>query len=462
MTSRTAVRGWHRFMVALVMVALTTSQVSVALAGNWGGAVGGVVINIEGNVENATAAQRAALAKLRREEIKQPGDEMNRSVELRKISLKALEAACEKALREDSGKLPDDIKYLGGLLRVQYVFVYPEQNDIIIAGPAEGWKIDDAGNVVGATTGRPVVQLDDLVVALRTVQAAREGGIRCSINPTAEGNKRLADLLAQQRQQLKAALGQSPNIPVLEQEMKKAFGPQVVSLTGVPDTSHFARVLVAADYRMKRLAMNLDPAPIAGFPSYIEMFKSGAKDPQVNPRWWLACNYEPVAKTDDNLSWELRGQGVKCLTEDDAFQADGTVKQTGKASPVAQKWADMMTDRYEELSAQEPIFGELRNVMDLCVVAALIDQHDLFGRAGSSFSLLTGTTTDVLVPQRWNAPKSIAPQCSFLRSGKSWVVAASGGIQIESFRVATNVETSSTIQQVRDQAGQGGENWWWN
>jgi hypothetical protein len=100
--------------------------------------------------------------------------------------------------------------------------------------------------------------------------------------------------------------------------------------------------------------------------------------------------------------------------------------------------------------------------MDLCVVAALIDQHDLFGRANNSFSLLTGTTTDVLVPQRWNAPKSIAPQCSFLRSGKSWVVAASGGIQIESFRIATNVETNSAIQQVRDQAGQGGENWWWN
>jgi hypothetical protein len=419
------------------------------------------VINIEGNVENATPAQRAALAKLRREEFQQPANELNRSVELRKISLKALEAACEQALRENGGKLPDDIKYLGGLLRVQYVFVYPEQNDIVIAGPAEGWKIDDAGNIVGITTGRPVVQLDDLIVALRTVQAAREGGIRCSINPTDEGNKRLADLLEQQRRQQQAS-NQGPNIPLLEQEMKKAFGPQVVSLTGVPTTSHFARVLVAADYRMKRLAMNLDRAPIKGFPSYIEMFTSKGKDPQVNPRWWLACNYEPVAKTEDDLSWELRGQGVKCLTEDDAFQADGSVKQTGKASPTAQKWADMMTDRYEELSASEPIFGELRNIMDLCIVAALIDQHDLFGRAGNSFSLLTGSTSDTLVPQSWYAPKSIAPQCSFLRSGKSWVVAASGGIQIESFRIASNVETNSAIQQVRDKAGQSGESWWWN
>lgn len=461
MTSRTAVRGWHHVLVALTLVALTTTQVSVALAGNWGGAVGGVVINIEGIVENATPAQVAALTKLRREEFRQPGNELNRSVELRKISLKALEAACEKALREDSGKLPDEIRYLGGLLRVQYVFVYPEQNDIVIAGPAEGWKIDDAGNVVGVTTGRPVVQLDDLVVALRTVQAARQGGISCSINPTAEGNKKLAELLAQQRKFTQES-GQGPNIPVLEQEMKKAFGPQVVSLTGVPTTSHFARVLLAADYRMKRLAMNLDPAPIPGFPSFVEMLRGGAKDPNVNPRWWLACNYEPMAKSEDGLSWELRGQGVKCLTEDDAFKANGTVQQTGKASPTAQKWADMMTDRYEELSGKEPIFGELRNIMDLCIVAALVDQHDLYGRANNSFSLLTGSTTDLLVPQRWNEPKSIAPQCSFLKSGRSWVVTASGGVQIESFRIASNVETKASIQDVRAKVGQAGDTWWWN
>ena len=106
---------------------------------------------------------------------------------MRKISLRALEAACQHFLTENSGKLPDEIKYLGGLQRIQYVFVYPEQNDIVLAGPAEGWKIDEAGNVVGVTTGRPVLQLDDLLVALRTVSSARQGAISCSINPTAEG-----------------------------------------------------------------------------------------------------------------------------------------------------------------------------------------------------------------------------------------------------------------------------------
>jgi hypothetical protein len=459
MTSRTVVRGWHRALIGWLVVAMAMSQASLVLAGNYrSSAVGGVVIQDDGVVQNATVNQRLALARTLREEFQPPVADAKRAVEMRKISLKALEAAVQKALTENSGQLPDEIKYLGGMLRVQYVFIYPEEQDIVLAGPAEGWKVDDNGNVVGVTTNRPVLQLDDLVVALRTVNAAREGGISCSINPTKEGWTRLSTLLETQKRS-----GQQPNIPVLEKAMQEAFGPQAVSLTGVPANSHFARVLVAADYRMKRLAMGLDQAPIAGFPSYIEMLQAGKDDGQVNPRWWLACNYEPVAKSEDNLAWELRGQGVKCLTEDDVFAADGTAKQTGKASPTAQKWADKMTDRYDELSAKEPIFGELRNIMDLCIVAALLDQNGLAETAGASLALLTNSSSDVLMPRHWNAPKSVPPQCSFLRTGNRWIVTASGGVQIALFDVATHTETVNTIKQVRDGAGKPASNsWWWN
>ena len=80
--------------------------------------------------------------------------------------------------------IPDAVKYLAGLQRIRYVFVYPEQKDIVLVGPGEGWKVDAKGNVVGVTTGRPVMLLDDLLVALRTAQAAAQGGITCSIDPT--------------------------------------------------------------------------------------------------------------------------------------------------------------------------------------------------------------------------------------------------------------------------------------
>ena len=62
---------------------------------------------------------------------------------MRYISLKHL----EKAIREKNGAITDEMRYLAGLLRVHYVFFYPDSGDIVIAGPAEGWTTDPAGRV---------------------------------------------------------------------------------------------------------------------------------------------------------------------------------------------------------------------------------------------------------------------------------------------------------------------------
>ncbi len=122
-----------------------------------------------------------------------------------------------------------------------------------------------------------------------------------------------------------------------------------------------------------------------------------------------------------------------------------------------------MTDRFDELTAKESIFGELRNVMDLCIVAAMIDQHELVAQAGGSFPVLTGSASDLLMPEHWFAPKTVPPQCSFLKTRAGWVVTASGGVQIESFRIASRVEISEAVKQVRDGVVRpSGNDWWWN
>jgi len=166
--------------------------------------------------------------------------------DLRFVSLKQLES--EIAAARVAGKpLPDVVRYMAGLQRVRYVLVYPDKQDIVLAGPAEGWKVDSLGSVVGATSGRPVLTLDDLMVALRVAESSNRDGISCSIDPTPEGLQRM--------QQLNRKLSSNPQ--VASRQMEEAVGLQTVSVTGVPATSHFARVIVAADFRMKRLAMNM-------------------------------------------------------------------------------------------------------------------------------------------------------------------------------------------------------------
>src|SRR5574340_942546 len=222
--------------IGLVLSARTAVHAQVFSATR---AVGGIAIDTDGILQNATADDRAKLANLRAEALQEiPGD-LGQWTELRKVSLASLEAALGKAAKEGQ-PLPDEIKYLAGLQQVRYVFVYPEKHDIVLAGPGEGWKVDGQGNVIGATTGRPVMLLDDLLVALRTARKAADGGISCSIDPTQEG--------LQQLQQHVRNLRTIGNPQQTAAGIEQALGPQKISVHGVPDESHFARVLVAADY----------------------------------------------------------------------------------------------------------------------------------------------------------------------------------------------------------------------
>ncbi|MFO0869451.1 MAG: DUF1598 domain-containing protein [Pirellulales bacterium] len=450
-----AFRACSRWLLAgALIVGLHSAVVLAGHLGFRGGAVGGISVDAEGVVGNVNVDARRMLRQALLKEVKPAGVEMNAPVELRKVSLKGIEAALADAQQNNLGQIPDEVKYLAGLQRIQYIVLVPEENDILLVGPAEGWKIDDNANVVGVTTGRPVLLLEDLAMAFRTVNAAREGGISCSIDPTAEGLQNLQRFLRTRPQMGPGTLN----------GIQQALGMHDIKVAGVPADSHFARVLVAADYHMKRYAMNLDPAPVKGMDGFLDLVrKQNAKVDNMMPRWWLACNYEPIGRSEDRLTWELRGPGVKALTEDEVTNPDGTITQTGKKSAVAQKWADIMTERYDELSGRNVVFGELRNLMDLCVVAALIQKEGLFEKAGCSLPRLT-SPNNALTNYKWPTPRRVATQCSFINRNREYVITASGGVQIDSFGVADRVQVDDTIKAIRERslARNSNHSWWWN
>lgn len=444
------------WLVLALLVSVHCGLVYAGFAGFRTSAVGGVSIDVEGQLgPPLVEAQKKLLTELRKE-VKAASGELNAPVEMRMVSLKGLEAACQDALKNNMGRIPDEVRFLAGLQRIQYVFIYPEDNDIVFAGPGEGWKVDDTANVVGVTTGRPVLHLDDLLVALRSVDQARNGGITVSIDPTEEGTQKLNRLLADQPPR-------GGVTPAMEAAMKTAFGPQKITFTGVPATSHFARVLVAADYRMKRIAMNIDKSPVRGLPSYVEMIKglSTAAINRSTPRWWLACNYEPLAASEDGLAWEIRGPGVKAMTEDELVTADGKRVELGKTSPAAQKWSNAMTEKYEELSGKDAVFGELRNLMDMCVVGALLQKEHLWEKAGLSVPLLTDAASE-LKTEVWHAPKTVTPEVSFLKGKSGLIVTASGGVAVESWQVADRKEMVPAMAEIRKKAtpSQRKSMWW--
>ncbi|MCI0491498.1 MAG: DUF1598 domain-containing protein [Planctomycetes bacterium] len=413
--------------------------------------VGGVKIDADGVVSNPEVAELGELQAAWQRGIAEVPADLQQPAELRFISLRKVEEQIAAA-RAANVELPEAVQYLGGLQRVRYVLVYPERKDIVLAGPAEGWRVDDRrGNVVGSTTARPVLLLDDLMVALRVAESSNASGISCSIDPTPEGLLRM--------RQLSGQLSARDGVELAARQMEEAVGPQAITITGVPATSHFARAIVAADFRMKRLAMNFEPAPVDGLPSFLEMVRSRrAGLHNMMPRWWLAANYEPLRRDEQGLAWELRGQGVKCLTEQDFLSHAGQREHTGKADATAQQWADNFTAKFDELSREDSTFGALRNVMDLAVVGALLAKEGLMEASRLDAPNLLGNERLAEFP----APRSVASQASFVKAGHNWIVSVSGGVQIFPWQVADRTELATDLASPRDGQPAAHETaWYW-
>ncbi len=445
--------------VALAVLAINLLAKESATAQNGGVAlfptnqVGGVMVDAEGVVNHVALDDLGRLGAARRRAMQSLDDDLARPAELRKISLRRL----MQAIRENQHKatpLSDEMLLLAGLQQVRYVFVFPQEKDIVLAGPGEGWKVDELGEVVGITTGRPVMQLDDLLVVWRATVSMREE-ISCSIDPTSDGVLRL-------REFVKTAGPVGPRVQATLASIEQTLGPQTITVTGVPPSSHFAGVMVAADYRMKRLAMNFEPAPVEGMPSYLHLVSANGRGmSNMMPRWWLAPDYEPILRDPAGLAWELRGAGVKVMTEEDFVTATGARQASGQASLAARKWADSMTAHYDELAVRLPVFGQLQALVDLAVVAALIHKEDLAAKAGCDLSLLTSATE--LPTRDVHAPRQVASVASFIKRGRNYIISASGGVRIPSWSMVEGAQESAQPEAARQAATSTQPNhWWWN
>ncbi len=416
-------------------------------------AVGGVYVDAEGVVSSPAVDSSEALQAVWQAGLEPVPADLEAYTDLRFVSLRQLEAKLAEA-KKTNEPIADEVRYLAGLLRVKHVLVYPpadgKPGDIVLGGPAEGWKVDQLGNTVGMTTGRPVLMLEDLIVALRAADSSNGPGISCSIDPTKEGLARA--------QQVQSQLTVADGPLVASRRLEQALGRQTISVSGVPTSSHFARTLVAADFRMKRLAMGFEQAPVSDLPSYIQMVGAAGASKNILPRWWLAANYEPLARDQQGLAWEIRGQAVKCLAEQDFVDAEGNIKRGKGKATGASRWADKFTSQFDELAGHDSAFGHLRNALDFSVAAALMTKEGLWDVA----QIETPQLAKEYELEAYDAPKSVATKATFLKKGRKWVITASGGVQIYPWQIADKVVEEESLAPLREQASviaQG--NWWW-
>jgi hypothetical protein len=382
---------------------------------------------------------------------------------LRKVSLNRLEAALKKQT-EGGMKPTDEMKYLAGLTRVQYVFYYPDSKDIVIAGPAEGWATDVSGRALGATTGRPVIELDDLVTAMRAFPPGGKATsqISCSIDPTKEGLERMQEFV--KAAHAKAGPG---DMPAVMAGIRESLGPQTITIRGIPATTNFAKTIVEADYRMKLIGIGLERPPVRGFQPWIDRVNPTAVARNAIQRWYFVPNYECIRVTDDELGMEMVGDGVKLVGADEVVAPDGTRASATTIDGASRAWTEAFTKRYADIAAVAPVYGQLRNCIDLAVAAAFIQQKDYYHKAGWTMPVL-GQESSYPV-QTLNAPQQVDNIMNVINRGHSVMMPIGGGVEMRP-RLALdpkNVlpDNDAKVSQVREKIelkNMPADQWWWD
>ncbi len=429
-----------RWLPALLVAVLVTPPQAHAQFGFGMRAVGGVSVDTSGIVRNLDPQAVESLATERAKALAD-GGWTGKAGEARRVSLKAVAEAVKKAA-ESGSMLPTEVQFLGGLQRIDRVFVDPEGHDIVLSGPADTLVVAADGSIVGATTNRPPLHLEDLMVSLRAIDGARNGGMTCSIDPSPEGIARLQAMLRRQ-----GTMGADPRATFTA--MEEAVGPQQVTVGGVPGDSRFARVLVAADYRMKRIGMGLEESGLASLPSYLSMVPAGGRVATL-PRFWLEADYDPIAHDAEELAWKIGGRRMKCLTESDVAGRGGMRRGAAQTDATAKRWCDAMTVAYDDLASKQPVFAELTNCIDLAVVAALIQSRQLANRAGCDLAPLSSSAG--LTTPTYDVPTSVPTVASGVKKGSTWVLTASGGVMVQPWQFATDLAPSADAAAGRAEA----------
>lgn len=323
--------------------------------------------------KTSVSPPRGTLAQTRNtpEAERNENEDVMKSSSMRVVSLNRLERQTQ-LLTAQGKPLTEAMKNLAGLTEIQHVAYLPDSNDIVIAGAAGPWKLDQRGRSMCTQTEKPILQLDDLVVCLQNALHA-DGKFGCAIVPRQKNLAATKKFLAASKLRGKA----------WRSELRNVLGQQDIEVFGISPNTHAAYVLVEADYRMKLIGMGLESS-IDDVPSYlarVQLDPAGNPPPLDVARWWFTLDYDQVQHNESSNLFTLSGPGVKVRSETEFIDQQGKRIHSGKSVGPTKAFAEDFTAHFAQLADKYPIYRELKNVFDLALAANLICHHGLSQQA---------------------------------------------------------------------------------
>ncbi|MCA9237876.1 MAG: DUF1598 domain-containing protein, partial [Planctomycetales bacterium] len=383
---------------------------------------------------------------------------------LRFVSLPRLERAIA-ARQAQHEPLDPAMLTLAGLQRVEFVAVYPETGDLILAGPAGDWR-SQRGALVSAETGQPVVRLDDWLTLLRRRAAEGATPFGCAIVPRQEALAATQEYLARTSSEPLKAGGRGQWLA----DLRDALGEQDVEFYHLESSTRVARLILAADYHMKLIGMGLAKG-VPGVPSYLDTVRLGpdGQPPAMSViRWWFSMPVSRVEASADGRVFALPEHCVEVLSENELLAARGERIHTGESDELTSGFARAFTEHFGDLAAKYQVYGELERVFELALAMAVIEQEGLLQQVDWQPEHLLNA--ERLRLPRVTTPSTVETVVNHRVIARRHVIAGvSGGVWIDPRKQAEMTAMAETDRAVQVTAGAQAAAanaaepvWWWD
>ena len=308
----------------------------------------------------------------------------NQASEGRAVSLKVLQERVKECMA--TGKCPENILKLCGLNKVTGFVIDEKNRDLILLG-----KVDAIS---------PSLYLEDFVIALRNAwwkYAPLKGNTYyysapgCSIDPNPETIQRLQH----------AGSGILSASGEMEESLQEWHSicqkPQKVRVMGIPFHNRFAKIMVDADYYMKRLVDGSVSLRIDGLTSLTDITLSIVRrnieeaEPVSIPlqsmnRFWFFPGENRFI--EDRGILLIEKVPVILLTEEEFLTQGGRVAGSGRPDSLAQRFTDIFTARFDQIAKVKSIYAELEGLFRFVALAKVMKFKKALSEARLAFDYL--------------------------------------------------------------------------
>lgn len=312
---------------------------------------------------------------------------------IRAVSMNALQMKLKQ--NTDSAELKK-LTRVEGITRVMGCIIDTTNRDLVLFG-----SIDP---------DLPPLYIDDFAVALRNVQlkyAEYKGNTciyaypTCSIDPDPVVMKQLNQI------NLNTGTSQEKIDKEIEKWHETGKQPQRVWVEGIPDHCRFGKIMVDADYYMKRLVDGSVTLDIAGFISLADLNLNKLKSDilQNRPlsissslnRFWFFPGENMFSQSENMVM--LTQCPVILLTEEEYVTDQNSIQGTGRENLMAREFTNRFTYYYEYIAAKESIFAELQGLFRWFALAKILNEQKLTGQVALDYLLDEYTVQNVIVEE---------------------------------------------------------------